>query len=115
MNLLQWLASTIAVLTLIVMMGRAAKWMLVRGAFDNAAARQMAQWRVSPDASVRAVRIFDEVHLVLETRKQSSTLRSMDLAEFEALTAAQPSSKASGILELLPRRRERSAAAVSAR
>jgi flagellar biogenesis protein FliO len=84
MNALQWIASTIAVLTLILLIGRAARWLLARSGFESGACGQMAQWRVAPDASVRAIRVFDEVHLVLETRRHAAPLTTLAVEEFEA-------------------------------
>jgi hypothetical protein len=105
MNVLQWIASTIAVLTLILLMGRAARWMLARGAFESGPCGQLAQWRVAADASVRAIRVFDQVHLIMETRRHATTLDSFSVAEFEAKMAAQPAADRPAILRLFPLQR----------
>lgn len=109
MSLLQWITSTIAVLALILLLGRAGRWMIQRGTFESGPAAQIGQWRVAPDARVRAVRVFDEVHLLLETRRDTSHLETLPLAEFQKKQAGSADYDQPSIRRLFPRRQRSTA------
>lgn len=104
MSWLQWVTSTIAVLALILLLGRMARWMLERGSFESGPATQVGSWRVAPDARVRAVRVLDEVHLLLENRRDTTLLQSLSHEDFEKQRAESAPSSDSPMLRLFPGR-----------
>ncbi len=78
-----WIWATSAVLLMVVLVGRVATWLLRRGHAPVAVASQRGNWRVAPDAHVRAVQVLGQVHLVYERGRQSTPLESLSIDEFE--------------------------------
>ncbi len=105
MSILQWVTSTIAVLALILLLGRALRFLMARGAFESGPCSQVGQWRVAPDAAVRAVKVMDRVYLTLETRRQTVALDTLSVRDFEDLLPHPADTSGSFLLRILPQLR----------
>lgn len=96
-----WITGTLTVLALILLLGKAARWLLRTSAATNLSAATLAAWRVGPDARVRAVRVLDRVYLLYERGRESTLLDELPAAEFNAADPAT-AARGAGLAALLP-------------
>lgn len=95
---LQLIAATFAVLALVLMLAHGMRRFLERSRTSNAAVHQVGSWRVAPDASVRAVRVLDRVHLLYERGRETVVLDQIDESRVPELEAARTAKAALGIV-----------------
>lgn len=95
--LLEWIAATIVVIVLIVLVGRVTHWVLGRSLDRSSTAVQIAAWRIAPDASVRAIRVLDHVHVLYERGRESTLLETLAAADFESQMAGRTDEPGRGL------------------
>lgn len=81
--MLQWFSATVAVLALFLLAAKGLRMVLERSRRGGGAVMQIGAWRVSPDASVRAVRTFGRVHLLYERGRESVLLETLDGIDYD--------------------------------
>ena len=91
MTAFTWISATALVLGLILLLGRGARWLGARGPAD-APARQRDQWRVAPDARVRAVEVLGKVHLLYERGRVAVVLETLSREDYENRAAERAAS-----------------------
>ena len=87
---LQWFGATLAVLALVLLLAHGMRRVMERTQSGRGAIRQIGAWRVAPDASVRAVRVLDRVHVLYERGRESVVLETRDasdITDLESVTA----------------------------
>jgi hypothetical protein len=100
---LTWISGTLAVLALVLLLGRLGQWALRRGAAAHLAAATVGQWRVGADARVRAVRVLGCVYVLYERGRETTLLTALAAADFDtALQGSAPAGPLAGILGLAP-------------
>ena len=82
--MLDWIAATVSVLALIFVLARGGRWLLKRSGIGDGPVGQLQSWRVAPDASVRAIRVYGRVHLLYERGKESVLLESIESSQLES-------------------------------
>ena len=83
-------ATAIAVLALFLIAARGLRFVLERTRRQGGSVTQVGGWRVSPDASVRAVRTFGRVHLIYERGRESVLLESLESTIYEQRAGLAP-------------------------
>ncbi|HKK71579.1 MAG TPA: hypothetical protein VKA86_10205 [Candidatus Krumholzibacteria bacterium] len=98
----QWFAATIAVIALVLILAHGVRFVLDRNRSTRGPVTQVGAWRIAPDASVRAVRVLGNVHLVYERGRESMLLETLDA---DRLPELGPARSTHGPLDLLRARR----------
>ncbi len=87
--MLEWVAATVAVVALILLLARGSAWVLRRSTAQRGPVRQVGAWKVATDANVRAIRVFDRVHLLYERGRESVLLDSVQADRFAPVQPRQ--------------------------
>lgn len=95
---LQWIGATFAVLALVLLLAHGLRRLLERSRPTDGNIRQVGSWRVAPDASVRAVRVLDQVHVLYERGRETVVLDTMESDRIDELEAIGPSQGPLGLL-----------------
>lgn len=105
-DVLQWFGATFAVLALVLLLAHGLKRFMERARPSHGPIQQVGSWRVAPDASVRAVRVLDRVHVLYERGRESVVLESLEATRVAELRTTEA---VEGPLDLLRRARRRPA------